>query len=347
VRVYDSRGVTVEPRPDVRVDWLIRVASAGAIASGVAFALVGLAVHAVMPERDHLPVAVGATAVALALHVRHLRYALEGRRAPGARWTLAALAVLIIGPVPLIGAAWLTMFHVLAASAYLVLRPRWAVPAYLGIAVAAGLWAVSLETGLVGPPAGWAAWFGLSVISRGFAPIVLVWLVVALRQVEAARQALATEAVEIERQRIAGEFRRSVGGELEELVAQGVRATELAAAGLGTVEPELQVLVSRSRQSLSAARHMLRGYTLPARTELEGAVALLHAAGVDVTLELADRELPATLDERVRAALRELTNELLHEDDRRVTLTLLSDAAGLRLEHRIDGGRMSSTEPVA
>ena len=95
------------------------------------------------------------------------------------------MAVVIFAPTPLIGAAWLQMFHLLAASALLVLRRRWGLPAYLGVAVAAALWATTFDKALSGPPAGITAWSGLSVIGRsGLAPVIIVWLVVALRQLE-------------------------------------------------------------------------------------------------------------------------------------------------------------------
>jgi hypothetical protein len=316
------------------VEGLIRVASDGALVAGVAFAVIGLGLYAALPGSQHLPVAAGATALALVLHVRHLRYALVGARPPAAGWTLAALAVIVVGPTPLIGAAWLQMFHVLAASAFLVLRLRWAIPAYLAIAAAAALWAVAANWDLPEPVAGTAAWFGLSVIGRGLAPIVLVWLVVALRQVDAMRHVLAREAVEMERRRIDDEFHRSVGEELESLVAQGLRATELVATDQARVEQELGCIVGASRRTLADARQLLRRSTLTARAELEGTVAILHAAGVDVALELPDGESPSTLDETVRASLRRLTAELLHTGaGGRVVVTLVDDHGALRLEY--------------
>jgi hypothetical protein len=102
------------------------------------------------------------------------------------------MAVLIIGPTPFIGQMWLPMFHVLAGSAFLILRVRWAVSAYLGLTVAALTWAAAL-----GSDAAEAAWLGFSVTRYGLAPVVLVWLVVALRRLEAARHPAADRAVEL------------------------------------------------------------------------------------------------------------------------------------------------------
>jgi hypothetical protein len=78
-RAYDAWDVVVSPR-DSGVGKLVRVASVGAVASGVAFAVLGLMLYSLGPERDYLAVAIVATTLALALHIRHLRYALAGRR---------------------------------------------------------------------------------------------------------------------------------------------------------------------------------------------------------------------------------------------------------------------------
>jgi len=57
---------------------------------------------------------------------------------------------------------------------------------------------------------------------------VVVWLVRAARHLEAARTALAQQAVIGERLRIDGELRRTVGAALEAIAVQGERANTLA-----------------------------------------------------------------------------------------------------------------------
>ena len=339
-------GNVVVVRSDARLDGLIRLASIGAVVASVGFALAGLIVMAAV-ESDYLPLATAATVVILPLHLRHLRYALAGARPPAAGWTLAAIAVLIIGPTLVIGASWLQMFHVFAASSFLVLRLPWAVTAYVGTACAAAVWSLTIDW--PGSPGGWAAWNGLSVIGRGFAPIVLVWLVVALRQLDSARRALATDAVEMERRRIADELQHAVGQGLETLVATGVQASDLVTSAPAAAETELQHLVARSRATLADARRVLHRYTLPARVELESALALLHAAGVDAALEVRDGELPGMLDETLRASLRELTTELLQHSSRsdRVAVRLVLDEGVLHLEHQTDRATAAPAEPVA
>src|SRR5688572_12808734 len=114
IRRADGRRELLAFRSDSGVDRLIRLASDGALVSGVAFAVAALGLHAVVPSSEYLPLAVAATAVALPLHLRHLRHMLAGTRPRYAGWTLAAMAAVLFAPAPLVGASWLHMFHVLA-----------------------------------------------------------------------------------------------------------------------------------------------------------------------------------------------------------------------------------------
>jgi hypothetical protein len=237
------------------------------------------------------------------------------------------------------------MFHVLAASAFLVLRSRWAVAAYLGVAVTAALCGLMYEPAS-GSQVAWAAYIGLWVASRALAPVVLVWLVVALRQAEAARHALATDAVDIERRRLRETVERAIGELVEDLLARGKRVTEFTAKDDVRVEQELRLLVGQSRRTLAAARQLLRGDVLSPRTELESAVALLRAAGVDAALDLPDEALPATLEHDARATLQEITNDLLRCDRGHVTIAVRREHDRWRVDHRVDSVRAVPRGPI-
>jgi hypothetical protein len=71
-------------RRGLGVEGLIRVASVGSVAASIAVATAAVAQHASERTPRALPLAVGAMVLALALHVRHLCYALIPRWAPGA-----------------------------------------------------------------------------------------------------------------------------------------------------------------------------------------------------------------------------------------------------------------------
>lgn len=311
---------------------LIRAASVGALISGVAFAIHPVLVWG-QQARDpgDLLLAAAAWVLALVLHVRHLRFAVRGRRAPAAGWTLPALVVLIVGPTPFLGSYWLPMFHVLASSAFLLLRLRWAAPAYVGTAVAAGAWSAAFDPGPEYQSAALAVYFVYFVMSRGLAPIVLVWVVVALRQLDQVREALAAEAVAIERRNIADAFHSAVGGQIEALVGQGERAAALTNTDPARAEPELRLLAGRSRRTLADARRLLHHQKPPARAELESAVELLRAAGIDASYWIPGGEPPPTLDDRQRSSLRRLTTALLDEEPvAPVVLELADDRVDLR-----------------
>src|SRR5437870_5601820 len=68
-------------------------------------------------------VALVATAIYLPLHVRHVVHGLRGGRPPGDRWTLATMAVVIIGTLPLVGLTWSSALASLAVSVLILLRP--------------------------------------------------------------------------------------------------------------------------------------------------------------------------------------------------------------------------------
>jgi two-component system, NarL family, sensor histidine kinase DesK len=331
-------------RRGLGVEGLIRAASVGSVAASVAFATVAVAQHASEGIPRALPLAVGATVLALALHVRHLRYALIPRRAPAAGWTFAAMAVVVIGATPFTGPLfWVQMFHVVAASAFLVLRRRWAIPTYFALAALAATWTLAvewradLERGVDKDVVGFAAWHGLQVLNRGLAPIVLVWLVLALRNVEAMRHAIANQAVDRERRRIADEFHRSVGEALERLVAQSDRVAEHVATDPARARRQLESLVSESRRTLAGARQLLRRPSPTARAELEATVTILRAAGVDVTVELHGPAPRTPLDEPARAVLRRLTTDLLRTGSRgRVVVTLVADNGAQRIDYRTE-----------
>jgi two-component system, NarL family, sensor histidine kinase DesK len=315
----------------------LRLAAAGAVACSIVLPLLELARIATgwTPSPGHARQALVATALYLPLHVRHVWHATRGSRPAGAGWTLAAMAVVILGALPVIGTGWLTTLHSLAVSVLIVLRPPWSLAAVALLLAAPWPLAVAL-----GDP-GWGAFYTISVVWRGAAVFVLVWLVGATRRLEDARLALADQAIARERLRIDAELRRTLGAALEAIVARGRRAAALSGPDAATLQDELQGLVEHSRQALAQARRIIRGYQrLSLRAELDSAATLLGAAGIETRLELPEGELPDTVDAASRAALRAAVARLLRDDatrqasivvvrrDGRVGLELRSGAAG-------------------
>jgi two-component system, NarL family, sensor histidine kinase DesK len=326
-----------------QVGGFIRLAAA-AVGCSIVLPLLELAriVAGWAPSNGHAALALVATACYLPLHVRHVWYAARGSRPAGAGWTLTVMVVVILGVLPAIGTSWLTALHALAVSVLIVVRPPWSLVAVAGLVAATAPLAIAF-----GDPQ-WAAFSTVSVIWRGAAVFVLVWLVGAARRLEQARLLLAEQALGRERLRIDGELRRTLGAALEAIAARGQRAGLLAAEHAPTLDDELRALVEGSRRVLTQARRTIRGYQQPSlRAELDSAAALLTAAGIETRLELPGGELPDTVDAAPRAALRAAVTRLLRDDaTRHCSIVVTRQDGRVRLELRADGTDPAMTPVV-
>lgn len=327
---------------------LIRLASAGAIGFSIAVPLVVLLLFAASPLLSpRFPEAAAATTLYLPLYVRHVRYGLRGSRPHRLPLTLGAMAVVLIGVTPLLGADWFYAYGALVASVLVTTPPRFSLPAVACILTGAGVWAAALSnetgTGLFG--GGQAIYFPIAVADRAAAVFVLVWLVGALRRVQSARTALAAVALEAERGRIDGELSGTIGSELEAVVVKGVRAEDAAKRGSPKAQEELESLVEGSRRALANARRMTRGYKLAAPVaELEKAALLLRAGGIEATVEVPDSALPPSLDASLRSALQVAVAQLLTEEAAGPVVLKLGCANG---QFRLETVRLSKREPFA
>ena len=328
-----------------RIGGLIRLGAAAAVGCSIVLPLLELARIAAgwTPSPGHATLALVATACYLPLYVRHVWYAARGSRPAGAGWTLLAMAVVILGALPFIGTSWLISLHPLAVSVLIIVRPPWSLLAAAGLVAATAPLAIAF-----GHPQS-VAFYAVSVICWGSVVFVLVWLVGAARRLEHARLLLAEQALAHERLRIDGELRRTLGAALEAIAASGRRASALAAGDAAGVEDELRALVDGSRRALAQARRTIRGYQrLSLRAELDSAVALLTAAGIQSRVEVPRGELPNTVDDHARAALRAAVAALLRDDGARRCLIVITRQDGrVRLELRTGGTGPATAQVVA
>ncbi len=270
--------------------------------------------------------ALAAVAAYLPLHVRHVWCATHARRPPGGAWMMAAMAAIIIGALPLAGSAWVMEFSWLAVSALIVVRRPWSY--VIAIGLVAATWPLALLLTL----------------------FVLVWLAAAIRRLHAARLTLAEEAVTRERLRIDGELRRTLAAALESIVARGQRAAAQVGGDRAALEAELRALIEDSRTTLAEARRMVRSYQqVSLRAELDTAAALLTAAGIETRLSLPHGDLPDTIEETLRAALRAALARLLRDGAPPGTCLIMvtREDGQTRLELRTDRGGPDTAEVVA
>ncbi len=289
--------------------------------------------------------ALAAVAAYLPLHLRHVWYATHAARPPGGMWTLAAMAAIIIGALPLVGSAWVMEFSWLAVSALIVVRRPWSYVVAIGLVAAT--WPVAL---LLGDPNNVAGWYALSMANRTATLFVLVWLAAAIRRLQAARLTLAEEAVTRERLRIDGELRRTLAAALESIVVRGQRAATQVGGDRATLEAELRALIEDSRTTLAQARRMVRSYQqVSLRAELDTAAELLTAVGIETRLSLPSGDLPDTIDEAPRAALRAALTRLLRDGapPRTCLIMVTREGGQTRLELRTDRGGPGAAEVVA
>ncbi|GAB3908401.1 hypothetical protein GCM10029964_108110 [Kibdelosporangium lantanae] len=211
-------------------------------------------------------------------HLHHVWSAAHGRLPKAGGWTLAAMTVVFVVGLFVVGADWYLTAAQLLASVAIVLRPPWSVLA--GIVVVVG---TALVDELVVPYAT-PVWTGLVIVERAGATLVPAWFAGALRQLRTARAEMAERAVATERTRIDEQLAGTVGAELRAIVARG---DTLARQDAETAGRELRDLVDGSRRTLAEARRIIRSFQrVPLRVELTTAVALLEAAGVRTTLTL-------------------------------------------------------------
>jgi two-component system sensor histidine kinase DesK len=245
-------------RPQQRSGRFIRHATVGAVACSVVLPVLEFArITAGSPPGSGraLP-ALAATAGYLPLHVRHVWYATRGSRPPGGGWTLTVMAAVIVGALAVVGTSWLTALHALAVSTLIVVRPPWSIPLVAGMVAAPAPLAIAF-----GDPE-WAPFHAVSVVWRGAVLFVLLWLIGATRRLEAARQALAEEAVTRERLRIDGELRRTLSSALEEIAERGRRAGDPTTREPAVLQEQLRALAERS--PAGAGRGQADGGPIPA-----------------------------------------------------------------------------------
>jgi two-component system, NarL family, sensor histidine kinase DesK len=182
---------------------------------------------------------------------------------------------------------------------------------------------------------------------RTSAVFVPVWLVALVRQLEAARNDLARDAVLRERLTVDGHLRATLGVALASISARGQRSASLAGTDPGSAARELAALVEISRGTLADTRRLLNGFRQPPlRAELETAAGLLTAAGIATRLVLPAGDPPGSVSPELRSGLRSglrsATARLLRDGSARTCVITLAYAGGrAQLAIQVDGQHLA------
>jgi two-component system sensor histidine kinase DesK len=167
----------------------------------------------------------------------------------------------------------------------------------------------------------------------------LVWLV---NELEATRTELATTAVGEERIRVSRDLHDLLGQSLSAISLKGDLALRLLAKDTGAARAEIESLTGVARDALRDVRAITRDeHAVSLRTEIDGAAALLSAAGIDTRLDVTDLPpLSVPAQNALAWAIREGTTNLLrHSEAQTCAITLFRHRGTVQLEIVNDGAR--------
>ncbi|MEV1240434.1 histidine kinase [Nonomuraea sp. NPDC049750] len=290
-----------------------------------------------------------ACALALCLSLRHSLAASRGERAAGWPWTLAALVILANVPLWWFGSNWQAFTTFALASIVMLLRGRlmlFAVIAQLLHNPAKEVIAMLRDDAHTIPQALLLGAYALfSLILYAGTLVGGARLVRLLNELEATRTELAATAVGEERVRVSRDLHDLLGQSLSAISLKGDLALRLLAKDTAAARAEVESLTGVARDALRDVRAITRDeHSVSLRTEIDGAAALLGAAGVDTRLDVADLPpLSGPAQNALAWAIREGTTNLLrHSDARTCAITLTHHQGTVRLEIVNDGAQPPS-----
>jgi two-component system, NarL family, sensor histidine kinase DesK len=300
-----------------RSERLLGLAGLGVVTVSVMIVTVGV-VRVIYVVPQHAWIAITATVFYLPFLVWHIWRALHRRRP--AMWGLVVMIPIVVSVLPVIGVQWLGALYALAASVLLTIRSPWSLLVFAALAV------VPIPVAYAfGEPA-WSMYFAFGVVINGLTIALPVWLIAAVRELRATRSRLADEAVVRERLRVDAELRDTLGAALESIAGTGDQAAGLAVRSPAMAAEHLHDVVDAARTTLARARRMVARFSgTPVRDELDAAVALLGAAGIEARLVLPPGPLPDS--EELAKSLREAVSRLLTDETVRQCVIKVGPAA--------------------
>ncbi|MFI9841963.1 sensor histidine kinase [Nonomuraea sp. NPDC051941] len=285
-------------------------------------------------------------AAAGAIQLRHSLAAARGERPAGWPWSLAALVLLADLPIWWLGSNWEALGIFALASMMTLLRGGWVLAAAATLQLMANATREVLTMVQSRGTISQAVLLGLyAVVVTGLYAAALVGgarLVRLLNELDAARTELAATAVGEERIRVSRDLHDLLGQSLSAIALKGDLALRLLTRDAVAARAEIESLTGVARDALHDVRAITRDqHAVSLRTEIDGAAALLGAAGVETRLDVADlRSLPGSAQSALAWAVREGTTNLLrHSEAGSCTITLSRQHGRIRLEIVNDGVR--------
>lgn len=199
----------------------------------------------------------------------------EKRESLSTRLALAVMTVVTVGLALGYGGSWVLFFPLLGLATGASLRGRPLGIAGIVLAVVAGAVAFHHD-GWGGLDTAYATWISTIVTA------VILSLAEAVRELRAAREELARQAVDKERLRFSRDLHDLLGHTLSVIVVKSEAARRLAPARLDAALTQIADIESVGRQALTEIREAVTGYREGSlAAELDRAHSALTAAGVE------------------------------------------------------------------
>ncbi|MFJ9723266.1 sensor histidine kinase [Streptomyces sp. NPDC101209] len=257
----------------------------------------------------------------------------EKRQAVSTRVALAVMAAITCALAGAYGDNWLLFFPLLGLATGAALRGehlRWS---GTGVALLAGVVSTARD-----------GWNGLNIAYATFISTMVTAAILSLseavRELRAAREQLAHQAVEKERLRFSRDLHDLLGHTMSVIVVKSEAARRLAPRDLDAALAQITDIESVGRQALTEIREAVTGYREGSLgTELDRARSVLTAADVEPVVRRSGTPLAPQTEVLLGWVVREaVTNVLRHAGATRCEITVDSTSEQVRLTVADNGG---------
>jgi len=269
----------------------------------------------------------------LYIYVAFRAFVKEKRETPSTRVALAVMALITCGLSLGYGGSWLYFFPLLGLATGAALRGPWL--GRLGFGLAALATAVAVFRSGLSTSLNVAYGTFLSTMVTA----AILSLSEAVRELQAAREKLARQAVEKERLRFSRDLHDLLGHTMSVIVVKSEAARRLAPRDLDAALAQITDIESVGRQALTEIREAVTGYREGSlATELDRARSALSAAGVEPVVGRSGAPLPPQAEALLGWVVREaVTNVVRHSGATHCEITVNSTPDHVRLTIADDG----------
>ncbi|GKQ34142.1 sensor histidine kinase [Streptomyces sp. A012304] len=273
----------------------------------------------------------------LYIYVAFHSFSKRHREASPTRVALGLMALVTCGLAGAYGGNWVLFFPLLGLATGAALRGRHLRVAGAAVAVLAGTVSYVHE-GWSGLDTAYATWISTMVTAA------ILSLSEAVRDLRAAREELARQAVEKERLRFSRDLHDLLGHTLSVIVVKAEAARRLAPRDMDAALAQITDVESVGRQALTEIREAVTGYREGSLdTELGRARSALTAAGVEPVVGRSGPPLEPQTAALLGWVVREaVTNVVRHSDATHCEITVSNAAERVRLTIKDNGTSASA-----